>query len=111
MRSNHYNVTPTRTLRGLLCGALGTVAGTIVWLALAGVAGLAYAPYWLWVQACSLAAAARDRFEQPFREEGSIVWCSVVALGAIVAFVIVADLGPAAEQAVARLASYAAGSR
>lgn len=101
MRPNYYHVTPTRTLRGLLCGVLGTFAGTLAWLVIAAVSAALYPLAWAW-------AHARDRLAMPFDEARSVVWCSVMVAGAIAAFVTVADLWPAAEAAITRMAALAA---
>jgi len=103
MRSNPYNRVPTQTLRGTLCGALGSVAGTLAWLVLGALSAVLYVPVWLWAQAC-------DRFASPFDESRSIVWCTVILAGAVVSFVTVADMWPAVEHAAVRLVAYA-GSR
>lgn len=102
MRSNIYNVTPTRTLRGALCGALGTAGGTLLWLLVAAISAVLYPLYWCGAQ-------IRERAALPFEEGRSIVWCTVIVLGALASFVTVAELWPAFDLVGTRLAAYAGG--
>lgn len=80
-----HAVTPTRTRRGQLLASLAGLprhAADGAYLAL-GLAGLALT--WCWHR-------IQDRLAVPFDEARSVTWLAVVATGALVGFISLADL-------------------
>lgn len=87
MNTQHPQPIPTRTHWGAICVGLETIAGALAVAALHVMAVI-----WL---ACEWALqTVQARVEDDFDEGSSYVWFAVVAAGAVVSVICIADMWP-----------------